>query len=368
MSTTDFPLLDVLARTLQEFVNIRYVTASVYICLLLEHLHSLPQEIEYIWNAPINFAGILFLVFRYSTLGGMTLLTHTTAGLAGTFSDQVCKHAIGSLSALSITTIAVADIIVLLRVSVLWGRHCFILGLMSISFLLTYSVVIVFTIIGAKELVEFTSFIRTPAGGACVPLIKPYSILGVWIPGVAFDFLVLLLTTWNACARPRTKETALARTLYRDGIAFFVILAGLRLLNLFMTLFSKSFLVGVCISWPLVAITLSRFLFHVREVEKYPHDLNGTRNHSTDSDDKNMDHELGTTDVKGSLPTSFEAATTLRHSDHSENPSCALNMWEIVEARTVETHDHIRSSSQSWIERHSVRSASIRSYSSSNKV
>ena len=40
---------------------------------------------------------------------------------------------------------------------------------------------------------------------------------------MVFDGIVLLLTAWNACARPRTQVTALTSMLCRDGIAFFLV-------------------------------------------------------------------------------------------------------------------------------------------------
>jgi hypothetical protein len=40
---------------------------------------------------------------------------------------------------------------------------------------------------------------------------------------MVFDGLVLSLTGWNACARPRTRETALTTALYRDGVVVFLV-------------------------------------------------------------------------------------------------------------------------------------------------
>jgi len=97
---------------------------------------------------------------------------------------------------------------------------------------------------------------------------RPNAIFGVWIPGMVFDCLVLSLTAWNACARPRTQKTPLTTALYQDGIAVFLILAGLRAINLFLTIFSQVFLIGICIVWPLSAITLSRFIFKLHRLEK----------------------------------------------------------------------------------------------------
>jgi hypothetical protein len=43
---------------------------------------------------------------------------------------------------------------------------------------------------------------------------------------MVFDVLVLSLTGWNACARPRNQQTALTQAMNRDGIVFFLVSAA----------------------------------------------------------------------------------------------------------------------------------------------
>ncbi|KAF8579836.1 hypothetical protein K439DRAFT_1620275 [Ramaria rubella] len=292
MSTTALPITDqdfiasfLGPSVVREAFIIRYVTVSVYITFLLEHLASLPEEVEFIWKAPWNLARICFLLYRYSSVAGLTIFTYAMANLSGALHpnlfvflhlylpserfhifDHSCKHAIGGLAALAVFSMGVGDALVMLRVSVLWGRQRIVLAILFLSFFFTYSTAVVCVVLGAVIVVSNTIVI--PIVNLCVPLIKPYTLLGVWIPGLIFDTLVLTMTSWNACARPRTQETALTQALYRDGIAFFLILAGLRALNFFMTIFSSLYLVGVCITWPLSVITFSRFVFHLQHLEK----------------------------------------------------------------------------------------------------
>ncbi|KAF8517437.1 hypothetical protein BU17DRAFT_66996 [Hysterangium stoloniferum] len=87
------------------------------------------------------------------------------------------------------------------------------------------------------------------------------------MPSWGFGFPV-----WNACARPRRQSTPLTLALHHDGITYFLVLAGLRAFNTFMTVFARFFIVGVCVSWPVSAIALSRCILKLRKLEKADRD------------------------------------------------------------------------------------------------
>jgi len=242
----------------------------MYVCLALEHVATIPEEIEYVWKARWNFASILFLLFRYTSLGGITMLTYIIAGLSGPLSNYFCKHSIAVLSALAVFTMGIADALIVLRVSVLWRRQRVVLAILSVCFLLTFSTAVVCAVTGSITLVSGAIYV--PLVRSCTPTSKPRVILGVWVPGMVFDVLVLSLTSWNACSRPRRKSTPLAQALHRDGIIYFMILAGFRTLNMFMILFAPFYLVGICVSWPVSAIVLSRCIMKLRKLERVDRD------------------------------------------------------------------------------------------------
>ncbi|KAF8510851.1 hypothetical protein JB92DRAFT_419749 [Gautieria morchelliformis] len=182
-----------------------------------------------------------------------------------------CKQAVATLAALPAFSIGIADALVMLRVSVLWDRQRSILVTFFLAFLVTYSITIICAVLTGIRLDAGTTFI--PEFRMCVPGwdMSPRAVIGVWVPGMAFDCLVLSLTAWNACARPRTQETALTTALYRDGVVVFLILAGLRILNVILSILSPHFfLIGMFIAWPISTVTLSRFIFSLHSLEKGP--------------------------------------------------------------------------------------------------
>ncbi|KAF8528600.1 hypothetical protein JB92DRAFT_2863382 [Gautieria morchelliformis] len=242
MSTS--PTLDLPLILLEALYIGRYVTASVYIVLLLEHLASLPQEIEFIWRQKTPRSGLprfFFLLYRYSAVAGLTIINHIMSGISRPLELNPCKQAMAVTAALSIFSTGIADALVMLRVSVLWGRQRLILGILLFSFFSTFSaaaislVIVATKLVASTEVVPSMSICRFPFDG------RRQILVGIWVPGMVFDALVLSLAGWNACARPPTQQTAFTVALYRDGVVVFLILAGLRSVSLFFSLFGSNF-------------------------------------------------------------------------------------------------------------------------------
>ncbi|KAF8528616.1 hypothetical protein JB92DRAFT_773242 [Gautieria morchelliformis] len=256
-----------------ELYICRYVIASVYIVLLLEHLASLPQAGDRVYleteDTQKRFTAIFFpLVSLFRGCRSYHYQSYYVGYLTSFGTQRKCKQAVAVVAALSIFSTGIADALVMLRVSVLWGRRRLILGILLFSFFSTFSASAISLVIVATKLVASTNVVQPLS--ICLPLVGPHQMMvGIWVPGMVFDGLVLSLAGWNACARPRTQQTAFTVALYRDGVVVFLILAGLRGISLFFSVFgSDVFLLGLCISWPMSTITLSRFIFRLRRREK----------------------------------------------------------------------------------------------------
>ncbi|KAF8528607.1 hypothetical protein JB92DRAFT_772466 [Gautieria morchelliformis] len=256
-----------------ELYICRYVIASVYIVLLLEHLASLPQAGDRVYleteDTQKRFTAIFFpLVSLFRGCRSYHYQSYYVGYLTSFGTQRKCKQAVAVVAALSIFSMGIADALVMLRVSVLWGRQRLILGILLFSCLSTFSAAAISVVIVATKLVASTNIV--PPLSICLPFHSQHQmVVGVWVPGMVFDGLVLSLAGWNACAQPRTQQTAFTLALYRDGVVVFLILAALRAVSLFFSLFGSQFyLLGLCISWPMSTITLSRFIFRVRRLEK----------------------------------------------------------------------------------------------------
>lgn len=202
---------------------------------------------------------------------------------------------------------------------------------------------------------------------------------------MAFDLLVLILIALNICAKSRKEQAALTNALFKDGVLYFLVsrcpvfseiyvdhTCCFQILAcpykcchftqfpfwtffrsacckfVFDTILSLLFSGGlVCslyvfiisiqpnqldsTSWPLSAIILSRFILRARKADRTNASLPSGRQLTSEDDDCHTEEE----DLP---PLAFRV--TRRHSETIRRDS-AVEMWEIEEARSVQSHDKL---------------------------
>jgi hypothetical protein len=220
------------------------------------------QEIEFIWKAPRNMAGFGILLYRYATVAGLIISVKgrcsamhyskliPIVGVAGLSNhlldltvgvsrfpihatidsphlsavcislplrsssrahihnpcDFSCKHIVAATCALCVVSLGIADVLVMLRVSVLWGRQRSILITLLVVFLVTYVTTVICFVIASIDLVgtlrfllsmyQVSPFMHPIDSAAVVPIINLCNPMattlrvsfGVWIPGVSYYF------------------------------------------------------------------------------------------------------------------------------------------------------------------------------------
>jgi len=113
------------------------------------------------------------------------------------------------------------------------------------------------------------SVMYNPVFHACLIVDKPRINVGyLWLPGLTFEVVVFFVVLWDALERPRTHNSEISKTLYRDGFLYFSVLFVLRLINLvlgFIAPLSLIFL-GVLFVWCAVNITLSHLILNSRQL------------------------------------------------------------------------------------------------------
>jgi len=99
----------------------------------------------------------------------------------------------------------------------------------------------------------------------CTASKKTVILPAVWASPMVFEVLVLICFCWNAIDRPRGKDTALTRVLYRDGLVFLSSLTLLRTFNLVMAAVARPtlVLVGVFFVWAMTTLVLNRSLLNI---------------------------------------------------------------------------------------------------------
>ncbi|EJD03269.1 uncharacterized protein FOMMEDRAFT_156655 [Fomitiporia mediterranea MF3/22] len=186
----------------------RYVNGVGLVIVLYDHMITFHDEVRLIWQARSSFAKWLFLCNRYmvpTTLIWVAIfMNNFTDNVLG--SDNNCRRFFAISSVFGVLSVAIANVLVLLRVVNLWERS-----------------------------------------------------------RMLFEVIVLLAVCLNAFDRPHIQNCEVKRGLIRDGIGFFAALTALRLFNLLLTSVVKPSLtvLGVFFVWAMTTVVLNRALFSI---------------------------------------------------------------------------------------------------------
>ncbi|KAJ7124602.1 hypothetical protein C8R43DRAFT_1135557 [Mycena crocata] len=108
-----------------------------------------------------------------------------------------------------------------------------------------------------------------PFVGLCTFTTKP-NVVGLWVVGIIFEIVVFVTVFWNTLDRPRAmgpdSEVAVTRMLLRDGVAYFVLLCGLRIANAVIAVVApvSSLFVIVFFIWAATTLTTNRLIINSR--------------------------------------------------------------------------------------------------------
>ncbi|KAF5334403.1 hypothetical protein D9611_013542 [Ephemerocybe angulata] len=212
---------------------------------LVDYLHTLPDEIRYMWPAQFGIPRTLFFALRYYNFVHIALSMN---GFRRNFTPQGCKSASNAVDVSTVVLIAVSETSIKREKGLLTGA---------------------FVLIGKfMGTVQYTTF-PSPEG-ACLPVIGRIFLLGI-------GFCLLLVNVGSAMAimvyigtqKYRTmglNGSSLLRVFYRDSVAYFVLLSLLGAVNIAVC-FNTSDSHGSVIAQPqavIHAILSTRMLLHLR--------------------------------------------------------------------------------------------------------
>ncbi|KAI0733126.1 hypothetical protein C8Q72DRAFT_895175, partial [Fomitopsis betulina] len=237
------------------------------VVLLYDHALTFGEEVRLVWFAPRSLTKYAFLFNRYLVLATLLCVACALCGFVGDlFTDTVCKHFIFTVSMLAVISIGIANMLVLLRVVILWDEHPVVLKLMVAAYItsfVTQAVTIIITLIKILPGVAWSS-----AAGTCVAAYSSRLIVAVWASPMLFELFVLISTSWNALDRPTSAQTPLTKALHSDGILYFAAVSLLRLFNVILSGLSISrpsfTLLGVFFVWAMTTTIVNRSLLQFR--------------------------------------------------------------------------------------------------------
>ncbi|KAH8822647.1 hypothetical protein DL96DRAFT_1819377 [Flagelloscypha sp. PMI_526] len=239
-----------LVASFQNIQITRFVTGASITVLLYDHLLTFSDEVRFVWRAEGSAARTLFLFLRYSVPACMVIHNLTISGLVHlSLPDNSCKAWFIFGAYLGTVTIAITNFLVLLRLWILWGRNASLMKFTGSIFLLCQFGAIIAVCFLSKELNRVLVFDHELQ--MCI-LSEKGTLFELWVPGLLFETMIFVTATVNGFHRRNSMANdASVKVLYRHGLAYFVILFSLRLVNTVMAIVADPSLifVGVFLVW-----------------------------------------------------------------------------------------------------------------------
>jgi len=240
--------------------------------LLYDHSLAISDERIYLWKAPPSFAKYAFVINRYLVPLLLLAIIHETCGFNGSlYSDKGCRRFLSSLSMLSTISIATANILILLRVLLLWKGNLqmkiFLYSVCGVSVCTFFSMMLL-TIIKISPGIQWNPDVKM-----CITTTKTTFMTATWAAPLLFDLAALASVVWNTISSPRSAKVPFTGALRKDGITFFLAVIFLQLCNMvFATIARPSLcLTTVFFVWSAVTMILNRSLIRMRKMEVKEH-------------------------------------------------------------------------------------------------
>ncbi|KAI0790880.1 hypothetical protein C8Q75DRAFT_806253 [Abortiporus biennis] len=252
-----------LFKALEDANATRYLTAAGLVVLLYDHILTLPDEIRLVWPVRRSFAKYAFLLNRYLVLGCVLAVAYEMYSN----NKQGCRKFLFTCSLFALLSVAIANILVILRVIILWEHRPMIVKLMIGGFCATFSAQVATMLVSLVHLVRGVFW--SPEAGMCILTVSTPIFIAVWASPMLFEILVLIATIVNALDRPRGPHQRLTNALSRDGITYFLALTLFRALNLAFaaTLNPSLTMLGSFFVWSLTTTVLNRSILRLRDAE-----------------------------------------------------------------------------------------------------
>jgi len=248
----------------QEAITVKYIGAVGLVFLIYDHIISIGDEVELVWKAKWTFAKAIFLLVRYAVPCALIVYNYEVVDMKSLHKpNSFCRLWFNIMVCLAMTTIAIGNFLVLLRLWVIRSRNRIFICSTFVLFVLSHVASFTFVIVVLINI--SSSLIFDSELSMCV--IKRRKILGIlFIPAVIFDGLALGATIWNALGRPRSQGTGLMHCLRQDGFSFVLLLFLMRVINLFSTLLGPLHIIfpTAYIIWATTTVTLSWLVLDLR--------------------------------------------------------------------------------------------------------
>ncbi|TFY71519.1 hypothetical protein EVG20_g1498 [Dentipellis fragilis] len=249
----------------------KYFSAFTATVAVWDTCLNMGNEIRLIWCRPFTRAKFLYLILRYTTVffqifqsfGSYSRKFSMCRRMANessikrfsvrtevryTFAASLdhaklkqldsCKHWIVTTVVGGLTSLALANFVLIQQVYVLWDHRPRILQTLFAAFFVTYMSSMIVAIVSLRRMLG-TVLYDSETFHVCLITSKPIQWVAGWVSQVVFDVCVSVFTFLNAASRPRLLDDKIVSELLRDGAVSYAVFSGLRLINAVLCAFKN---------------------------------------------------------------------------------------------------------------------------------
>lgn len=234
-------IVDLIATALRDVQSTRYSELASSTIIIWDHLSTLDQEVELIWNAHWSIGKCLFIINRYYAL--CCVIFNNYALFTTTLSDSFCIQWFQWQGWTGLATCMIAEIILQVRLYALYFLNKRVLALMATCFVAT-SVASAVVLATTLSEMKASSHIL-PGVPVCVPIGVPSHLYAFWIPMIVFESLLCGMALFRGFqgvfgGRALFRSGRhLVDILVKDSIIYFLVVFAAYSTNLIVMLFGN---------------------------------------------------------------------------------------------------------------------------------
>ncbi|KAF8603331.1 hypothetical protein BDV93DRAFT_606905 [Ceratobasidium sp. AG-I] len=243
----------------------RYLTFAAFTVLLYDHVVTISDEISLIWPAKNGLLKLLFLFNRYTVPLVVCLSCIVMSGEATFLSTKVCQSYIIFVVCYEVVALLTTTFVVTTRAYALWRTYRYSFVLLGALWGVHMVADLVVSIQNLMDQVPHV--VHEPIFNICFANVRGSWI--VWLNGILFNAIIIILLMWAWLSTPRTEQTPLMALIVRDGCVYFIAIFIAMLFNLLVWKYGRSTqaVLPYFAVWVTTTIAQSRLLLSLKDVQ-----------------------------------------------------------------------------------------------------
>ncbi|KAF4600583.1 hypothetical protein EYR38_005222 [Pleurotus pulmonarius] len=190
---------------------------------IYDYVLTLSDEARYVWTAPWSLGKILFLLTRYPTFIDVALAMYRNLGYSLT--SGTCSLLYNISGWTTIIGIAIAEIIMLMRVWAIWNQTR-TAGLLLATLIIASMIGAFVSFVKFHEKQEFIELYKiSPNLQGCYGTVGTKVVFIIYVIATVFEILmVILMIVKGMRDSVRRDSSSLLYNVYQDGILYYVVL------------------------------------------------------------------------------------------------------------------------------------------------